>query len=555
MRAVIGAFLIGLFVGCHPPLMAQELAISGSVREIGTGKGIGGATVRLQAVVGDAMKEFTATSTQDGQYKLVGIPSGSHRIVAFQPERILGATGKTVVVGKTDLDGIEILMQAQSEITGKVVNIENRPLPATTVYLVAREYYKDRIEAFIKFKTVTDERGVYRISAPVGQEWILFAERHSEQRPIPSQVPTLPQHRAPFSRNTWYPNSPNVEGAAPLTLQQGVTMEGINFKLPDSTPLCVSGRLMTPFGPAPSQKFTIQTLQPAGGMSNSGYASPVRPGGITGPDGRFRICDLERGAYWIHSSVPGERGAVPLFGETTIDLDREDVENLTIPLQMGQSVPWEITLVGPSQEQLPDLNALIFVEPLRRTPPVGQDRMKRSSVPGMGVFPGVATDEYGVRVVGLPTAPLGPARARVYVRDIQFGGRSILHSRLRTTESGSGTGLKVEIGTDGGSITVNATTREGGPLSDQGVVLFPETPGGYGALADVILSGSTTSNGGFQTGSIAPGKYYVACTDVKFNSAPESVDRLWRSRSRFTELELKAAEEKVLTFRKSDCVQ
>ena len=54
----------------------------------------------------------------------------------------------------------------------------------------------------------------------------------------------------------------------------------------------------------------------------------------------------------------------------------------------------------------------------------------------------------------------------------------------------------------------------------------------------MLLTGSTDQLGQYKSATLAPGKYFIAASSGTFDATPESIDKLWRSRGRFQEIEL-----------------
>ena len=66
-----------------------------------------------------------------------------------------------------------------------------------------------------------------------------------------------------------------------------------------------------------------------------------------------------------------------------------------------------------------------------------------SSVPGQFSFPGLVLDEYSMQTRGLPDG--------LYVKDLTYGGQSVLGKALRVGSAIGDAGLRVVVARDGGS--------------------------------------------------------------------------------------------------------
>jgi hypothetical protein len=57
-------------------------------------------------------------------------------------------------------------------------------------------------------------------------------------------------------------------------------------------------------------------------------------------------------------------------------------------------------------------------------------------------------------------------------------------------------------------------------------------------LAAAMRFGKTDQNGSWQSGTVAPGKYYAIATTDTIDRSPEAIGRLWKARTSAMEVQL-----------------
>jgi hypothetical protein len=69
---------------------------------------------------------------------------------------------------------------------------------------------------------------------------------------------------------------------------------------------------------------------------------------------------------------------------------------------------------------------------------------------------------------------------------------------------------------------------------------MPAAASSEAILAASMSSGKTDQNGSWQSGVMAPGKYYAIATNDVIDKSQESIVKLWKARTSATEVELTA---------------
>jgi hypothetical protein len=402
-------------------------------------------------------------------------------------------------------------------------------VPGIFVLLVSREYYLGSLGYFMRGAVRTNDRGEYTLPrVEAGRPWYLVTDVRRQNLPAHSDTPLNPKMRRRVPMRTWFPSSPDREGAAPVTLRPGELREGVDIEVKKSASYCVAGVASTPNGPA-ALNVWIEGLQPSSGVSNGGgmFMSPTTI--ITGNDGEFRFCELYPGSYRLTVS---ERGLNPgsTYAVSAVTVSDQDVTGLKVPTSPGLSLDAEVLLEGAAPQTPISVKANVSLQPLLRTQMPGEKTGGRPDIPGTVTLSGLLFDDYGIRAtVNAPD---------LYVKDVTYEGRSVRYEPLHLGSAVAGTGLRVTVGQDGATLTASVADRDGNPVSDASVVVMPAGASSEGVLAARIVSGQTDQTGQYKSDTLAPGKYYVVASGDAWDMTPESIGKLWQSHTRYQEVEL-----------------
>jgi len=415
------------------------------------------------------------------------------------------------------------------------VDENKEPLPDISVFQVAREYRYGALRYVFAGMARTDDRGEYVLQRiQPGRPILLGAMKRVMKLDAISDAPADPKLRKLATAPTFYPDAPSPEGGQILTLRSGEERRGIDFRLRRTPNYCADGVLTGAGGPA-ALSFWVEERQPASGRSGSGGLYVGAPSGKTGPDGKFRICDLHPGEYRFTAiDWPAGRDALPpFFGAATLAITDQDGRDLRIGAMPKTSFRGVVAWDGAAPETPDEVKVSIDLAPMFRSYISGELRgpAPTATIPGDFSFPEVMIDDYELSVRGVP--------AGSYVKDITYGGNSILNKLFRPGSAMGEQGMRITIARDGGYIRANVADKDGNPVADTNVTILPDSSLPDPEYAALIVSGQTNQMGRYRSGALPPGKYYVLASAVINDNSPESVAKFRRARTKAKEVEVR----------------
>ena len=507
-----------------PPAVARKASISGVVRYAGWGSPVPRANVFTegveQPVVTDAYGRYTLSNLPPGRY-LIEVEKNGNRSLS-----------KPIVVAGLDLTSVDINFKLNGTVAGRVLDDKREPVAGAIVSVVTRVYYLGQLQSRRILSASTNNRGTYRIpNVPTGEPVLLLATKFPEKVAGVSDVPEDLQDRPEVLADTYYPNSPVPGGAQPLTLRPGQTLEQLDIRMVKSRAHCADG-VMTAATVAPAKLDFVITRTEALFLHADTFGSAGNPAA----DGKFRICNLAPGEYRITTQGPVTTARADFtFGATPFTVMDQDVIHLQVVTAPLIALSGEVTWDGADAAVPGAAPITVRAVPVdRRALSVGgwnEMQGAATAVPGTFHFPTMLMGDYEVAVLGLPTGQ--------YVKDVIYGGASVLHRPLRLGNAPLNSPLGIVVGRDGAVIAAQVSDSEGKPVVDAYFYALPAAADSESALADTMAYGQTDRFGQFTTDTLPPGKYYVLAHRSGVGLSSFSIGRLWAARlSQGTELEL-----------------
>ena len=540
-------------------------SLHGVVRDTVTGAPLAGVVVSAGAV--------STVSDAQGNYSLRELPPGEIRLA------VTGGMAKNTAARRVELGAgrdlaIDLAVQAQARISGAVLDSDGKPVSGATVMLVTREYSLGALRYVPFYGGFTNDRGEYGVSsgslpfmavggdaamsASLGQalQGLSGAPGSNRNQPLPAAVPAgipveagrgyllvankgKPMLRPPAEeeaspaapgsvpQTTWYIGSRSPDGALPILLSPGERRERVDMKMAGAHSYCILG--------------TAQAGEAAGGFLQIDFAeAPLATGGVggavrfqtplekqPGKNAKIRLCGLVPGEYRLGAWQAAQPNDFPIVYSTqVVTISDKDVQisfDGPPPVRIAGEVVWDGVLPGGAKGG----DVQVQLRPLAR-PAFRDETLSVQAAPG-GPFAldRLVADEYEVQVNSLPPG--------AYLKDVTYGGQSILHAPLR---AGSANLLRVVLARDGGRIAAQVADGDGNPVPDAWVVAMPAAAGSEAALADSMMWGRSNDSGVWNGPLLAPGKYLVLASLAPVDCSFEAVGRLYAARGSAQEVDV-----------------
>ena len=394
------------------------------------GEGVKGAIVTLRSNEGTSFRQLTnfrGVTDAKGEYRISNVPAGKYFVgpVATAFVADVGLTGErnlTVSEGQT-IENIDFSLIRGGVITGKVIDLDGRPVIEEEVYLSSPDnsQYGSPLPS-----AITDDRGVYRIFALRPGRYTVAAGR-DDAKATPSR------ERGALFRRTYYPGITDPAQATVINVSDGSEAVNVDIVLSGTlTTHTASGRVVNGANgqPVPDVECTvIRFFSPT-------YTSASR-GPVTNSKGQFKLENLTPGQYAV--SVKQE-GSDWRSEELRFEITDQDVTGLIVRTVKGGSLSGVVVLEGTAdnaiREQLRDARLVVFV---------ATEESKQRGTSGIAT---VLRPDGSFRIGGLPagaaTFLLDPAPRFRIVRVERDG---LIHAQGFAVKQGEDvTGVRIVVG-------------------------------------------------------------------------------------------------------------
>jgi len=474
-----------------PAVGEKKASIEGTVVDAMSGKPLKDVSLILtQATPGGS--RAGATTDEAGHYILTGLEAGTYSLFAMHPRYANQAYGAcsaqmrgtplSLAAGQT-IKGIDFKLVPNAVISGKVLDEEGEPLNDVMVVALRPVYLHGRRQYSPVGTGATNDLGEFRVGGVAEGKYLVAALplKHGGGKPAGdgSEPAYLP---------TFYPSSPEVTSAAPVTVGGGAEAGGTDIRLIKTKGVRVKGKVL---GITAGQRLMVRLFQKNPGMLEM---MSGRGGIVKTADGSFEITAVTPGAYVLRViemsgprsgsvSVPLEVGDKPVSGVT--------VDFVTPPDLSGEIVFDGEAIQKPSfQAQrivLETINGWVIPS------------MANAAEDGTFQLKGVGQGKYFVRLEAPPDG--------TYVGSVMLGGQRMGEDGLEISATGA---TKLEIKVRPGAAQVEGIVQdaEGKPMPGVGVALIPKSRSYL--LARFF---PTDQKGAFSFKSVTPEEYVLLAVE------------------------------------------
>ncbi len=284
-----------------------------------------------------------AITNADGRYTIDKLPRGKSFLVTvsktgFAP-RAFGETAPAVPPSYIELkadekkENIDIQIAAHNFISGTLLDEDDTPFAGALVEALRAVYDNGQRRFVTVAESISDDRGQFRLfGIPPGQYFITAFD--------PAFAKVGDQLGQLFYGPTFYPGTPYQDEAVRVTLDPGIPIEGLKFKLKIIKPARVTGKVTT---------TGVQLLAGAidiGPLRNSKIAPFAVSEADLRPDGVFQFANVLAERYRIRARGEVERQGVSHFMQYTTPVEGADITDINMTLSPGALVMGKVTWAG-----------------------------------------------------------------------------------------------------------------------------------------------------------------------------------------------------------------
>ncbi|HEY9140959.1 MAG TPA: hypothetical protein VIN93_08705 [Bryobacteraceae bacterium] len=483
----------------------------------------------------------TATTDLAGRFAFQRLEPGRHWISVYEERRALSAGVYVLVGAGQEVSGVEIYVKLGGAISGTVVDEDHKPVAGVSVLLMEKRFEFGQVAYDRELTATTGDDGRYRLQPiPAERGYLILVKRPLAVTAAAAEGSAGDGKPQRVLVPTYYPNSPDAQGAQPVTLTPGESREGVDIAIASADSYCIDGRLDVAGG-EPPDSFTITEHMSL--VTGSTFAPATI---TTKAEGKFRACGLHPGDYLLaaksgpSSNPPAERSVSALAEVAITDRDVRDLKLLArAPTVISGDAVWDPPPSGKAADRPVGIGLTNSISFDTQADQAGRPPSMRAMfafggkvrVPGpftLGKVP--AAGDYQFRVDDLPEG--------CYVKEASIGTASVLPGLLRMTGGGAEGRMRLVLACDGGFLTARVADSEGNPVSHVHLYVMPADTPSEAALSTAIRTGEVEKGWSSMTGPLPPGKYLALASELELDGTAGPIAQLWLARSKAKEVEI-----------------
>jgi len=457
----------------------------------------------------DDRGRFTFTGLKAGRYMITGVKDAwiTTAYGAKRPTR----PGSAIPLTDGQTATIVLKMLHGSAITGHVLDYNNEPAAYTTVSAMRYVILEGtrRLSPFAS--AVSDDRGVYRIyGLPPGDYYIGAAPRDRTAPGSPTELHFL-DDRARADRtvsfaSTYYPGTPIVLQAEPVSLGPAQERDGIDFTLQLVPTARVDGSVTMTDGSLSSSAVQVDLIASSQATFPGTAFNAIRST-RPGPDGTFRFVDVAPGTYTLLA-----RGGSPIAWATTeIGVDGDAIAGLALALQPGLTMTGQVKFDATRLKPPADLASLrLSLQPVQSLTAVNLAPAARViDASGRFDIKDIVPGRYRLSV-SLPG--LG-SPGNWFLRSALVNGQDTLDVPVDIRPGETIRDVTVLLSDHPAQLTGTVQNAAGGGANEFTVILFPADQALWLPQSRRTFGVRPSADGAFTFRNLVPGDYFIAAID------------------------------------------
>ena len=440
---------------------------------------------------------YVSTSDAQGKFSFVNIDPGRYTLFAehagylrtnYGAKRNPNTQTILSLASGREVGEITIKLTEQAVISGQIMDTDNDVAARAQVQLIQQRYSNGRRQPVTVSFAITDDQGEFRISGlAAGRYYLRVEPRPLNTMAAGGVAPSTPAAPEQRSVTTFYPGALDLAAAAPLDLEAGQNVTGINFRLQRSLVYHVRGKIADVTGDMSKVRAVL--------MPRQGPILIMRNDGVIAKDGTFDLDGVTPGSYSLALLRIDE---FQNLGQRPIEVGKQDLDGVVLT-----SAP------------LPDLHGSIKLEEIPKPAPGSFPKFEimLTTIDGPTLDPpnafagedgafaikGAGAGRYRVNVSGIPSGS--------FLKSVSYGGRDALDSGVELASGAGEASLQVVISGAAGAVDGTVNGDDDQPSAGGIVTLIPDPP--RPEQTYWYQTASADQNGKFSFAGVRPGKYRV----------------------------------------------
>jgi len=284
-----------------------------------------------------------ATTDDDGNYRITGIPAGSYQVAPMAPAFVaadllaMRARGRTLLLSEgEDVQDVDFSLERGGVIAGRVTDANGRPVVEERLTLVPADQGKQNQQMFGPFMgagATTDDRGIYRIyGLPPGQYKISVGRDDDNYSSV--SIGRLAY------KKTFYPDATDPAEAKVVEVTEGSETTNIDITVGQILPgFVASGKVVDGETGRPATGLRLGLRR----VVNNDYGG-VNASVTANSQGEFRLENITPGKYVVLIlPTPGNETRADPVSFEVVD---QDVNGLLVKAFNGLSVSGNVIIEG-----------------------------------------------------------------------------------------------------------------------------------------------------------------------------------------------------------------
>jgi protocatechuate 3,4-dioxygenase beta subunit len=523
-----------------------KASLEGTVNKEPGGEPLKKAIVEVIAENQEEGGNYTATSDQDGHFKIRGIQPGRYRMFVERPgylevdEKRRRSQGVVLAFGAgQELKDQKVHMLAAAVVTGRVLDEDGDPMPGVEVRVLRRRFGAGHAK-FEGPGTETNDLGEFRIGGLLAGKYYLSASPPPNLTGFMFPPKRVDETGAPSPDTayvtTYYPNTIDRSQVAAIELHPGDETP-VDFSLARTHTARIRGSVA---GLAPGTKAVV--------VLRARDSNTLFIGGDVDKEGKFDIPHVAPGAYAV--VVATETADTPLSVRRNIEVSDSNIDGLTLSPFTGAMIRGKVRFSSKPRMDLSRLSVVLHridgAEDFADSILFGDD-----GGPALSAFGQVKDDgsfELKDVLPGLYEIEISSnfkAMADALVESVTAGTKDVADTGLNI--NGGTLAMDVSVSLGAGEVNGTAVNDKTEPIANAVVVAVPEEK--FRTRQSHYRRGATDQDGRFLLNGLWPGKYTLYAWEVLDGEDYLDADFLKQFESQGTPIKVEKASRQTVALK------